>query len=170
EIRTIDQNHPTVFSLNASIFTYTAMLTSLKRKSSASDLMTVSDRHLNVLRQSLKYSTSIADRPTSIARDLLHSNHIRNSVSDLHRSFTMRELVPFKQDLYFQTTRLLDKHVEEIRRTVMETKEVVIENSRTTSSANTTATKAYLNVDQISDQVYQNLERRIRTERERRGM
>jgi hypothetical protein len=73
--------------------------------------------------------------------------------------------------LYFDTHRNREE-IEEIKRTVSEINKSVIRASVETSGSGNmdVAIKHHLDLNRISDQVYQNIERRIRTERERRGL
>lgn len=73
--------------------------------------------------------------------------------------------------LFFHNLQNMEE-IEEIKRTVSETKKAVLEASIKTSASRDmdVAIRRHLDLDRISNQVYQNIERRIRTERERRGL
>lgn len=75
------------------------------------------------------------------------------------------------ESLYFHNQRnKIEQEVEDIRRVVVETKEAVEEKKHHSPKDMSMAIKQHLDINRISDQVYQNIERRIRIERERRGM
>ena len=76
-------------------------------------------------------------------------------------------------NLYFRTQRRIEQEVEEIKKIVVETKEATEKKSLSTHSLKEDIDKQmkqHLDINRISDQVYQNIERRIRIERERRGL
>jgi Icc-related predicted phosphoesterase len=68
---------------------------------------------------------------------------------------------------YFHNQRKIEQEVEEIKRIVVETKEVMKERP---ISLRDMGIKQHLDINRLSDQVYQNIEQRIRIERERRGL
>lgn len=75
------------------------------------------------------------------------------------------------ESLYFHNQRnKIEQEVEDIRRVVVETKEAVEEKNHHSPKDMSMAIKQHLDINRISDQVYQNIERRIRIERERRGL
>ncbi|AKB18666.1 hypothetical protein [Methanosarcina sp. WWM596] len=69
--------------------------------------------------------------------------------------------------LHFQEPRSLEQEIKQIKEIVLETKKSV--SQKTTSSPGEADIKRHLDINRISDQVYQNIERTIRMERERRG-
>lgn len=79
---------------------------------------------------------------------------------------------PLDDDFYFHKHRKIEEEVEKIKKIVVETKEVVMGKSASNdfSKEMELTVKRHLDVNRISDQVYQNIERRIRMERERRGL
>ncbi|HEX3034033.1 MAG TPA: hypothetical protein VHT73_02735 [Thermodesulfobacteriota bacterium] len=79
---------------------------------------------------------------------------------------------PLDDDFYFHKHRKIEEEVEKIKKIVVETKEVVLGKSASNdfSKEMELTVKRHLDVNRISDQVYQNIERRIRMERERRGL
>lgn len=72
------------------------------------------------------------------------------------------------KSLHFKEPRRLEQEIEQIREIVLETKRSVSE--KMTSSLGEEDIKRHIDVNRISDQVYQNIERTIRMERERRGI
>ena len=86
---------------------------------------------------------------------------------------TDRRRAPLKmggEDFYFRNQQKIEQEVEEIKKIIIETKESVSEKSATTHFFKETDIKLPLDINRLSDQVYQNIERRIRIERERRGL
>ncbi|NTU41451.1 MAG: hypothetical protein HGA78_00045 [Nitrospirales bacterium] len=80
--------------------------------------------------------------------------------------------IPLEQELYFSSRRNIGREVDEIKKIIVETKETLRESTmpgNSTEAHMVKAIKQHLDIERISHQVYQNLERRIRTERERRG-
>lgn len=75
-------------------------------------------------------------------------------------------------DFYFHKERRMEQEVDEIKRIVIEASEGIRERSLSHRYLGEvdSAIKRQLDIDRISDQVYRNIERRIRMERERRGM
>jgi hypothetical protein len=75
-------------------------------------------------------------------------------------------------DFYFHRQRRIEQEVDEIKRIVIEAGEEIRERSLSHRYLGEvdSAIKRQLDIDRISDQVYRNIERRIRMERERRGM
>ncbi len=71
-------------------------------------------------------------------------------------------------NLRFNNQKRIEQEIELIKKIVVETKESVME--KTTPALGEADIKRYLDINRISDQVYQNIERTIRMERERRGI
>jgi hypothetical protein len=76
----------------------------------------------------------------------------------------------YNEDFYFHKRQNIEREVEEIKKIMVETKEAVAEKSRSVNFPDEIDIKRHLDINRISDQVYQNMERRIRMERERRGL
>ncbi|MCF6155900.1 MAG: hypothetical protein E3K36_11750 [Candidatus Brocadia sp.] len=95
-----------------------------------------------------------------------------NKVSLLFRGEEKGAGIPLGQNLYFHNQRKIEQEVEEIKKIVVETKEAVQDTSfsKHFPTDMDKAIKQHLDINRISDQVYQNIERRIRIERERRGL
>jgi hypothetical protein len=74
------------------------------------------------------------------------------------------------ENFYFHRRQNIEQEVEEIKKIVVETKEAVAVNSTSTNYPGEMDIKRHLDINRISDQVYQNIERRVRMERERRGL
>ncbi len=72
------------------------------------------------------------------------------------------------ESLVFQDQGRIEQEIEQIKKTVIETKKSVSE--KTVPVFGEADIKKYLDINRISSQVYQNIERTIRMERERRGM
>ena len=88
-------------------------------------------------------------------------------------SITVRQRNTFEtrsEHFYFVKQRKIEQEVDQIKKIVAETKEAMTERSLPTSSYRDMDINQHLDIHRISDQVYQNIERRIRMERERRGL
>lgn len=72
------------------------------------------------------------------------------------------------ESLVFQDQGDVKQEIEQIKKAVIETKKLVSE--KTVPVFGETEIKKHLDINRISSQVYQNIERTIRMERERRGM
>jgi hypothetical protein len=72
------------------------------------------------------------------------------------------------ENLIFQDQRQIEQEIELIKKTIIETKKSVSE--KTVPVFGEAEIKKYFDINRISSQVYQNIERTIRMERERRGM
>jgi hypothetical protein len=72
------------------------------------------------------------------------------------------------ESLVFQDQENIKQEIEQIKKTVIETKKSVSE--KTVPVFGEAEIKKYLDINRISSQVYQNIERTIRMERERRGV
>lgn len=81
-----------------------------------------------------------------------------------------KALSGFSNEIFFRNQRKIEQELEEIKEVMVETNEAVAERPIATNSLNDTDVKKHIDIDRISDQVYQNIERRIRIERERRGL
>lgn len=82
-------------------------------------------------------------------------------VQNIHAYKTDRER------LLFHEQGRLEQEIEQIKKIMIETKESVLK--KTAAAPGEADIKRHLDINRISDQVYQNIERTIRMERERRG-
>src|SRR3990172_220041 len=73
------------------------------------------------------------------------------------------------ESFVFQNQRQMEEEIEQIKKIMIKTKES-LENSLPSQVSQEKAIKSKIDIDIISDQVYHNIERRIKTERERRGL
>ena len=98
-----------------------------------------------------------------------HSNFGSNAANSIaaHRKTTFEA---GNEDFYFNKAQTMSQEVEELRKIIVETKETVINKSVSTHSPIEIDMKKYLDMNRLSDQVYQKIEQRIRIERERRGL
>lgn len=71
---------------------------------------------------------------------------------------------------YFHNQQKIEHEVEKIKKAMFETKEAFRQINHYSPRDIKMAIKQYVDINHISDQVYQNIERRIRLERERRGL
>ncbi len=72
------------------------------------------------------------------------------------------------ENYVFNKTRKIEQEVDDLKKMVIETKKTLAEKSISPPSKN--SGKFNLDINSIADQVYMNIERRIRIERERRGL
>lgn len=107
-----------------------------------------------------------------INRGTITNPLVRNYYSSEHgaSSFVRRRYpdITGSEDLHFRDTLHIEKEIEQIKKIVTETKESALE--KPAPSLGEAEIKRYLDINRISDQVYQNIERTIRMERDRRGM
>lgn len=71
-------------------------------------------------------------------------------------------------DFYYHDQRKMEEEIEQIKRTVVETKKEIKETSSMTNSV--IDMKKLLDISHISNQVYEVIERKLRKEKERRGL
>jgi hypothetical protein len=76
----------------------------------------------------------------------------------------------YSENFYFHKRQSIEREVEDIKKIIVETKEAVTEKTRSANFPDEIDIRRHLDINRISDQVYQNMERRIRMERERRGL
>lgn len=116
-------------------------------------------------------SESFQDRMT-LSKPFMHYNFVSGVGSNANAKGGRTAFKTDGEDFYFYKQRRIEEEVEEIKRIVVETKGVVEEKSVSNDFQRDIdlRIKRQLDVNRISDQVYQNIERRIRMERERRGL
>jgi hypothetical protein len=73
------------------------------------------------------------------------------------------------ENIYFHTQQKIEKEIQDIRKIIKNNKNETADKYAAANSAKSIDAK-HLDINRISDQVYQNIERRIRMERERRGL
>lgn len=74
------------------------------------------------------------------------------------------------ENFYFHSQQMIEKELNEIKKNIVETKEAVKEKSVPDRSSMDMDIKKHFDINRLSDQVYRNIEQRIRIERERRGL
>jgi len=74
------------------------------------------------------------------------------------------------EDFFFKNQSRLENEIEELKKIINKTKESITGKNISTPSVDETTIKRTLDINRISDQVYRNIEQRIRVERERRGL
>ncbi|NOY65339.1 MAG: hypothetical protein GXO97_08105 [Nitrospirae bacterium] len=112
---------------------------------------------------------------TTVNKPLIKHHHYSFGIgSDNINYISARQRTAFKMDgednFYFHKQRKMEEEFEELKKIVIETKEAVAEKPASTHSLSDMDIKQYFDINRISDQVYHNIERRIRIERERRGL
>lgn len=120
---------------------------------------------------SLGRSEAFQDRMT-LNKPFMHYNFVSAVASDANAKGGRTAFKADGEDFYFYKPRRIEEEVEEIKRIVVETKGVVEEKSVSNDLQRDIELriKRQFDVDRISDHVYQNIERKIRMERERRGL
>ena len=73
------------------------------------------------------------------------------------------------KDLHYHSQQKIEQEIEQIKKTINKTKEEMENQSQSTSIPTDVDIKSQFNIDQISDQVYQVIEQKIRIEKEQRG-
>ena len=109
---------------------------------------------------------------TTVNKPLIKHYHY-NFGSNAANSIAAQRKTTFEaenEDFYFNKAQTMSQEVEELRKIIVETKETVINKSVSTHSPIEIDMKKYLDMNRLSDQVYQKIEQRIRVERERRGL
>lgn len=74
------------------------------------------------------------------------------------------------ENLFFNKTKKVELEVEELKKMIVETKKKMNEKTESIHYSKEIDKKTYFDINIISDKVYRNIERRIRIERERRGL
>jgi hypothetical protein len=136
-------------------------------------------RSLTAMRPSPKAGRNFQDIMLSSHNEVAVIKGLRSALkviamTDLtYRGGKLRERDAHKTttgNLCFQNQRKIEQTVEEIKKIAVETKEKMAGKSASAHSLSEMDIKKHLDINRISDRVYQNIERRIRIERERRGM
>ena len=73
------------------------------------------------------------------------------------------------KDLHYHSQQKIEQEIEQIKKTINKTKEEMENQSQSTSIPDDADIKKQFDIDQISDQVYQVIEQKIRIEKEQRG-
>jgi mevalonate kinase len=72
-------------------------------------------------------------------------------------------------DLHFKTNRKIEEEIENVKRIAHEAKQTVIESVKNIQTSHEEEMNRKININQLSDQVYRLLDRKITIEKERRG-
>jgi hypothetical protein len=72
--------------------------------------------------------------------------------------------------LHFRSFKRLEQEIDVIRKTMADTREALAEQSRRRWMPPGDTLKSVTDLNRLSNQVYREIERRIRAERERRGL
>jgi hypothetical protein len=101
-----------------------------------------------------------------------YREHSYNFESGFDNSGVNRERTSYNvnsENFTFQNRRKVQQEVEQIREIVVETTKTLNKSPSSNYPAEAEI-KRHIDINRISDQVYQNIERRIKIERERRGI
>ena len=86
-------------------------------------------------------------------------------------SFTGRPFIDTAGELlYFNDQQNIEQEIEEVKKIAIDAREALRERTASIHTSGDTDLKNHLDVHRLSDQVYQNIEQRIRIEKERRGL
>ncbi len=118
----------------------------------------------------LGINTLLFKEPNQVTFNSTLSNNYYDSFG--HSSFgSAQRTCAYKLEreiMRFQDSGRLEQEIEQIKKIVLQTKESI--SGKPTFAPGEADIKRYLDINRISDKVYQNIERTIRMERERRGM
>lgn len=123
----------------------------------------LSNKKTGVNRRFFKESHCVASNEPLINNYYGISGHRTPGYVQSNHNYKMRP-----ENLVFQNQGHIEQEIEQIKRIIIETKKSVSE--KTVSVLGEAEIKKYLDINRISSQVYQNIERTIRMERERRGV
>jgi hypothetical protein len=104
--------------------------------------------------------------PTSIKHDRENDYHMEHLI----KSDTSTEASIENHDLQFKTNVKIEEEMENIKRIALEAKQTVIESVKNIQTSHEKEMNRKININQLSDQVYRLLDRKITIEKERRGI
>ncbi len=96
------------------------------------------------------------------------TGELKKNIPNINHSRKVFE--DYENDIYYKNKQMVELKVEEIRKSVDDTRKDLEEKISQTQSSVVQDIKDQLNINDISDNVYQNIERKIRIEKERRGL
>jgi hypothetical protein len=123
----------------------------------------LSNKKPGMNRRFFKESSWVTSNGPLIKNNYGNSGHGTPAYVQSNHNYKMRP-----ETMVFQDQGRIEQEIEQIKRTIIETKKSVSE--KTVPVFGEAEIKKYLDINRISSQVYQNLERKIRMERESRGM
>lgn len=91
------------------------------------------------------------------------------NLEHLIKSDTSTEASTENHDLQFKTNRKIQEEIENVKRIAQEAKQTVIESVKNIQTSHEEEMNRKININQLSDQVYRLLDRKITIEKERRG-
>lgn len=128
--------------------------------------------HMNLLFNNMifrKNKLSFERSNQAIVQKLLTKNYYDSFGEGKSFFFQRRDVYNSNcQDLHFHNQKNIEQEIENIKKVVNETKKWVLDKSK--PSLGEADIKRYIDINRISSEVYQNIERTIRMERERRGI
>jgi len=105
--------------------------------------------------------------PTSIKHN--QEMDYQRTLSCIMPSIIKSDTTTENQDLHFKTNRKIEEEIENVKRIAYETKQTVIESVKNIQTSHEEEMNRKININQLSDQVYRLLDRKITIEKERRG-
>ncbi|MFZ3384900.1 MAG: hypothetical protein WA144_13335 [Candidatus Methanoperedens sp.] len=122
--------------------------------------------HLQI-RKNMKSSDNRYQNISTFYKQFIKNPEYSLPPDSLNSSFGNTSYMMKNEDYVFHKTRMIEQEVDDLKKIVVETKKTLLAKSSSYPSKN--AGKTNNDINHIADQVYQNIERRIRIERERRG-
>jgi hypothetical protein len=105
--------------------------------------------------------------PTSIKHN--QEMDYQRTLSCIMPSIIKSDTTTENQDLHFKTNRKIEEEIENVKRIAYEAKQTMIESVKNIQTSHEEEMNRKININQLSDQVYRLLDRKITIEKERRG-
>ncbi|MDD1745714.1 MAG: hypothetical protein LUQ20_07915 [Candidatus Methanoperedens sp.] len=105
--------------------------------------------------------------PTSIKHN--QEMDYQRTLSGIMPSIIKSDTTTENHDLHFKTNRKIEEEIENVKRIAYEAKQTVIESVKNIQTSHVGEMNRKININQLSDQVYRLLDRKITIEKERRG-
>ncbi len=105
--------------------------------------------------------------PTSIKHN--QEKGYQRTLSCIMPSIIKSDTTTENHDLHFKTNRKIEEEIENVKRIAYEAKQTMIESVKNIQTSHEEEMNRKININQLSDQVYRLLDRKITIEKERRG-
>ncbi len=105
--------------------------------------------------------------PTSIKHN--QEMDYQRTLSCIKPSIIKSDTTTENHDLHFKTNRKIEEEIENVKRIAYEAKQTMIESVKNIQTSHEEEMNRKININQLSDQVYRLLDRKITIEKERRG-
>jgi hypothetical protein len=123
--------------------------------------------------QEMDYQRTLSCIMPSIIKPVLNDDtqgQTSVNLEHLIKSDTSTEESIENHDLHFKTNRKIEEEIENVKRIAYEAKQTVIESVKKIQISHEEEMNRKININQLSDQVYRLLDRKITIEKERRGI